>query len=483
MTQHPAAGDEAPAPGKAASDALILGALIFACSLFGIYSAPSGLLAAFWPANAVMLGVLVRRARPATPLDWFIGSAAYILADLFSGEAWLRTILLSGTNLVGIATGYLLFARMKKTDTRLLHPRSMLRFVFVVATAAAGSGVAGMVSNPLLVGGTVFDGFTFWFTTELVNYIALLPALLTMPDITRWLKDHRRRADWPSFTFNEVAPICAFGLSLWLGTQLGGPGVIPYPIPAMLWCALTYSLFTTAGITLFFCMWTLLAISSGYLSIGAAVDTQQAIMSLRVGVTLTALAPLTVASVMVARNELLERLKHAATHDYLTHVLNRNGFLIRVEALLSAPHPVRQQVAVLMLDIDHFKRVNDSYGHAAGDLVLASFARLTQECLRSSDVLGRLGGEEFAVLLPDCNRTDARLIAQRICDAFAQHSVQLDDGTVLGATVSIGVCCEAHTSAAISTMLSAADAALYKAKEQGRNRVELALPGKAAAHA
>jgi diguanylate cyclase (GGDEF)-like protein len=131
-------------------------------------------------------------------------------------------------------------------------------------------------------------------------------------------------------------------------------------------------------------------------------------------------------------------------------------------------------VAVLMMDIDHFKKVNDTYGHDGGDQVLAGFAEVVQGCLRSGDLLGRLGGEEFAVLLPGCLADDAQAIAQRICDAFAAHLFTLKDGRQLRATVSIGACCAPRIESDIAAMLSAADAALYHAKENGRNRVELA---------
>jgi diguanylate cyclase (GGDEF)-like protein len=127
-----------------------------------------------------------------------------------------------------------------------------------------------------------------------------------------------------------------------------------------------------------------------------------------------------------------------------------------------------------MMDIDYFKKVNDTYGHDGGDQVLTSFAAVVQTCLRSGDLLGRLGGEEFAVLLPGCAAPDAQAIAQRICDAFAAHTVTLDDGRQLRNTVSIGACCAPRIENDIAAMLSAADAALYRAKESGRNRVELA---------
>ena len=452
-----------PVAGLDLKDALLVGALVTVCSIFGIYTAPPGVLAAFWPTNAVLIGLLLRRAHPPTAAHWLAATAGYIVADITMGHGWPKTLMLTTTNLMGVSVCYHLLNRMSDDMRGLRHPRSMLRFVLVALCGAAAAGMGGTVIHPALFGGTRVYGFLFWFSTELVNYIAILPMLLTMPDLARRLAGRTRRGDAAGWRIGHLAPLAAFAGSLWLETQLGGPGVISFPIPAMLWCALTYSLFATAGITLLFSMWTLLAIASGMLAIGAAVDTPQAVMSLRVGVTLTALAPLAVASVMVARNELLARLQHAALHDPLTQVLNRGGFMARADHV--------QAQAVLMMDIDYFKKVNDTYGHAAGDEVLIHFARTAAGCLRAGDVLGRLGGEEFAVLLPACAPVDARAIAQRICDAFAAQSVVLEGGVRLHATVSIGLGCRDAPNTPIGTLLSQADAALYSAKHAGRNRV------------
>jgi diguanylate cyclase (GGDEF)-like protein len=451
-------------------DALMMGAIVYACSIVGIYTAVPGVLAAFWPPNAVLVGLLLRRAHPPGPAHWLAAIAGYALADLTMDHSWPKTVMLVCTNFAGIVVCYLLFRRMSADYLALRHPRSMLAFVLVVTAGAAAAGVCGIFIHPVLFGGTALNGFAFWFTTELVCYIAMLPVMLTMPGLARPAGGRKRRSDWPGFY--QVAPLAAFAGSLWLGTVLGGPGVVPYPVPALLWCALTYSLFATAGITLVFSVWTLLAISSGTLVIGASVDSPQAVMSLRVGVILTALAPLTVASVMMARNELLVRLKHAASHDPLTQVLNRGGFLAAAQAVLATPQRMKPPTAVvLMMDIDFFKKVNDTHGHAAGDEVLTAFARLVEGCLRQGDVLGRLGGEEFAVLLPGCALHDGRATAQRVCDAFAARPVALADGTQLRATVSIGVATWDKPGMPVETVLSAADAALYDAKRAGRNRV------------
>lgn len=454
-------------------EALGIGGIVFICSVFGIYTAPLGFLAAFWPTNAVLLGLLLRRSRAPGSMHWIAAIVGYMLGDLTMSHGWAKSTMLTGANLMGVWVCYRMFSRMSADYREFRHPRSMLGFIATVTAGSMAAGVGGILIHPALFGTTPAYGFMIWFSTELVNYIAILPVMLTIPGHPgRWLK-YRRRGDREGMRLNHVAPVLAFAGSLWLGTQLGGPGVIPYPIPAMLWCALTYSMFATAGITLFFSMWTLIAISSGTLIIGANFDSQQAITSLRVGVILTALAPLTVASVMKTQKELLLRLKHAASHDPLTNVLNRGGFMAHVETLFHTPRLSHRPVGVLMMDIDFFKKINDTYGHAGGDAVLTGFARLASGCLRDGDVLGRLGGEEFAVLLPDCSQENALAIAQRICDAFAAHSVTLENFPPVSATVSIGVAHCGKPGAPIEVMLSWADAALYDAKNSGRNRVVL----------
>ncbi|WP_338763229.1 diguanylate cyclase [Massilia sp. METH4] len=451
-------------------DALMVGVIVYACTIFGIYTAQSDTLAGFWPSNAVMVGLLLRKAHPPTPAHWVAAVVGYVLGDAETLQSWPKTVMLTWANMTGVSVCYVLLSRTGEEHRGLRNPGSMVRFVLAVVCGAAAAGVAGFFIHPRLYGGTPTEGFAFWFSTELVNYIAMLPVMLTMPALPRGLARYKRRDDWPSWRVEEIAPLAAFAASLWLGTQLGGPGVIPYPVPAMLWCALTYGPFVTACITLFFSMWTLIAISSGTLPIGVSFDSEQAVMSLRVGVIFTALAPLTVASVMAARNALLARLMHVASHDSLTHALNRGGFMTSAEAVLATPKVTRQPVAVLMMDIDFFKAVNDNHGHAAGDVVLASFASVAQSCLRRGDLLGRLGGEEFAVLLPGCSPEAACAIAQRICDAFAAHPVAVGGDAPLHSTVSIGVACWNKPSISIEAMLGAADSALYAAKKSGRNR-------------
>ena len=168
-------------------------------------------------------------------------------------------------------------------------------------------------------------------------------------------------------------------------------------------------------------------------------------------------------------------LLRIASVDPLTGALNRRSFSERAAAELNRARRFAKPACVLMLDADHFKSVNDRYGHGGGDAVLCALVRAVGETLRPTDLLGRLGGEEFAVLLPDADLESARAVAERIRQRIADLRVPEPGGTI-AFTVSIGAAaCEAQETT-VQPALDRADAALYQAKAQGRNRVVSALP-------
>src|SRR5690606_34817035 len=171
---------------------------------------------------------------------------------------------------------------------------------------------------------------------------------------------------------------------------------------------------------------------------------------------------------MAAREELMQRLLFLSNHDQMTGLLNRSAFLADTANRLDSK--AAKNVAVLMLDIDHFKSINDQYGHAAGDRVLIAFAEILKNNIRKGDAAGRLGGEEFAVFLDGCSSSEAQEVASRINAVFAATPVSLGEGRVVKATVSVGLAMSAWPSE-ISRLLAHADEALYEAKRQGRNLV------------
>lgn len=162
-----------------------------------------------------------------------------------------------------------------------------------------------------------------------------------------------------------------------------------------------------------------------------------------------------------------------ATIDPLTKALNRRAFMRFSERELARFKRDNTHLSALMLDIDHFKKVNDVHGHAAGDHVLSKLVSIAASVLRQEDMIGRLGGEEFAIVLIDSNIEAAARVADRIRLAIKQVKFPSDSGP-FNVSVSIGVSEPLYNEASINDALERADAALYRAKRNGRDRVELA---------
>jgi diguanylate cyclase (GGDEF)-like protein len=158
--------------------------------------------------------------------------------------------------------------------------------------------------------------------------------------------------------------------------------------------------------------------------------------------------------------------------DTLTGVANRRALNERAQVEIAALRRTPGGLAVVMFDVDHFKRVNDTCGHAVGDLVLERIASLAKKFLRPSDLIARLGGEEFALLLPMVGVDEAAAIAERIRAAIAASSVSFATGTVR-VSCSFGVAAFDDRFASIEETLNRADSMLYRAKQNGRDRVEI----------
>lgn len=167
-------------------------------------------------------------------------------------------------------------------------------------------------------------------------------------------------------------------------------------------------------------------------------------------------------------------LQALAYRDPLTGLLNRRHFFERAAEELMRARRHHRPLAILMLDMDHFKHINDRYGHAAGDSTLQIMAAYLSEILRNEDLVARIGGEEFAVLMPDNGLDKARTVAERLRVSIAEHGIPTEEDEIF-CTVSVGIAIVSHTDNCIEDALRRADAALYRAKAGGRNRVETEL--------
>jgi diguanylate cyclase (GGDEF)-like protein len=174
----------------------------------------------------------------------------------------------------------------------------------------------------------------------------------------------------------------------------------------------------------------------------------------------------------VEREQLVEQLRQASSVDYLTGILNRREFVARAQQQLAASRRRDWSVALIVFDIDHFKSINDRFGHVVGDLALVQIAALAQQEFRTTDTLARYGGEEFVVLVADCDVESARMLADRLKESIAKAVFKTLDHERYSVTASFGLAAApARDVSDIDTLFQSADQALYIAKAQGRNQV------------
>jgi diguanylate cyclase (GGDEF)-like protein len=169
------------------------------------------------------------------------------------------------------------------------------------------------------------------------------------------------------------------------------------------------------------------------------------------------------------------RLQHLASHDPLTGLLNRGAFEAELERAIAFAKRYELETALVIIDIDHFKLVNDTYGHRAGDAALQRLADLMRKRLRTTDVIGRLGGDEFAVILPGIEPGQARRVAGEILSALRNDRRVRVGSEVVALTASAGVARIGRGDVSTQDLLGEADSALYEAKQAGRDGVAEAI--------
>ncbi len=175
---------------------------------------------------------------------------------------------------------------------------------------------------------------------------------------------------------------------------------------------------------------------------------------------------------MVGNEAARRELEQLANRDGLTGLLNRRHFMLNAATEISRAQRYQRPVAVAIGDLDFFKRLNDTYGHAAGDVVLRTFAKMLSPSVRHSDLVCRYGGEEFAFLFPESTVAQAHVLVERFRQLLAESDIQLANGLLVRITISIGLADASHCS--LEAALQRADFALYEAKRLGRNRVIVA---------
>jgi len=375
------------------------------------------------------------------------------------------------SNLGAVATVWLLLSRLPRPHRRMRSPHGVLGvFGACAAGAAVAASLACVMAAPWFEQ-SLRSTWLAWFSEQFSTGVLVLPVLLTAPSVRALVRSGAQAI--------RLAPLLMLLASLALSIAFGGPGAIAFPIAALLWCAWTYSPFLVSLLTLTTGSTLIVAVAQNlmHFSVPQSQTGVTTLMSARLGIAMLVLGPLVVACVSQANRSLLARLAHQATIDHLTGVLTRSAFTRRANALLDSrqKHAQALPLTLMMLDIDHFKSINDRHGHAVGDQVLRQFARTLQDQLHDGELLARMGGEEFVVMLPGLAPERATFTAERLRRAVQDlHLAQRD--ARLQITVSIGLygCAADIAAPSLDELMARADEALYRAKAHGRNRVEQA---------
>lgn len=459
-----------PAQSRLLSYAILF-CLTLALTLGGILARPIESLSLFWPVNAVLAGVLLRYPRKATPIGFALVWLAMVLADLATGSAWAPALWFNLCNLGVVVTLWAILSRLPRLHRRMRTPQGVLS---VFGACAAGAMVAATLASVMATPWfqqSLWATWLAWFSEQFSTSVLVLPVLLTAPSSRALV----RSGGYPVRLAQLLVLLGSLGLSI----VFGGPGAIAFPIAALLWCAWTYSPFLVSLLTLTAGSTLIVAVAQNlmHFSVPQSQSGVTTLMSARLGIAMLVLGPLVVACVSQANRSLMARLAHQASIDHLTGVLTRSAFSRRANALLDSrqQHAPALPLTLMMLDIDHFKSINDLHGHAVGDQVLRQFAMTLQEHLHDGELLARMGGEEFVVVIPGLAPERALFTAERLRRAVQDLHVAQGDAR-LQITVSIGLAgCAADAPApSLDQLLASADQALYRAKAHGRNRIEQA---------
>lgn len=368
-------------------------------------------------------------------------------------------------------------------DVKLGTPRSVLGFLLVVTGSAFAAALGGL--SVLAATGTPNSGLdanlVAWAVGDLVSVVCLGPIFAAICDwgarclglpTSGWLDGLGRlgTATGPLSTFvlkllASIAGALALGaLDARLGLRAPVALLVYLLIVPLAWIAHTEGAFRTLGAVA--ALATTVATGAAVLGSEARAFDFQAAMITIAG---TCLFNLTVPK-LYADNR---RLMDLVTYDQLTGAFTRPVFLELAERELQRARRGRTPLAVVAMDLDHFKAVNDTYGHGVGDRVLARTGALCRGVLRSDDLFGRLGGEEFAILLPATGADEARLVTERLRRALADADWRATtrSGPV---TASFGVAAVEQQEDTLAAALERADRALYAAKAAGRNAVRAA---------
>lgn len=462
---------------------MLAGLLYLALAALTIHLTSNGRdIATLWPANAVLLAILMRRE----PRQWCeilaAGFLANVLANLITRGTVAAPLMYGLMNIIEVAVAALIFRYSRVDSSPLTNPSALVRFVFGAGLVAPiVSGVGGAATATLVFGQPFGSSFTTWFWADSLGLLIFTPFCLSLFDgeYVRCFRERSmsQRAEVAGLhLITIVAALTVFHTSQPLLFALFPPVMLVTFRAGQLGTQISVLLVATIG-----------AIATmhgqGPVSLAGPDSTDQAVyFQTFLAILLLSCLPMTAGlSARATRTKQLtetERSLHRekadlarqASTDVLTGLLNRAGFAAAMdEALAGAAGSSSWLIAI---DIDHFKQVNDRYGHQVGDEALIWVSSVLRSVLRQDDVLGRLGGDEFLLLLTGSSNEEARAICDRLV-AGVSAAPRYIGGDYLHLSISCGAA-KATPDHRPADLVRCADEALYRAKAAGRDRAFIA---------
>lgn len=418
-------------------------------------------LSLFWPLNGVMAGVFARYVWLNRLHYYAVSYVAMLVYDAMTTQWGWVSIVINLSNMVFIITVARLVARDKQLGKNKYEPVSALRlfnYCLIAALLCALVGVNGSDSIDSLSFGPLLAD---WFSEQFSTGVLIVPCMLTLalPRIV------------PRFKAEQLMPIVALIISVIASVVIGGAGSLAFPLPALIWCAVRYTPQVTCLLTFVTGAVEIVLVANSVINIAVASPFSiPQMFSARLGIATMAICPIMVSFSVAAINSLMKQVAQRADFDFLTQVYSRSGLY---EALKKTELRGTQHITVMLLDIDYFKSINDSFGHECGDKVLSVFAKHVQKIVGNQGLVARMGGEEFAVVVPSLNAQEGLLLAEKIRKAVALHPFDWQQKT-LYLTVSIGIGSGATRFETLTEvfdkLMVEADECLYRSKKEGRNR-------------
>ena len=426
-------------------------------------------LSVFWPVNAVDAALIYRLRLARKPICYIVAYAALVIQNSLSW-GWLpATFTLNAANIVFI---FVLAEMLTRSKTVNQDKDDIAAFFHVILACFVASVICAAVGAPLQQGTTfaepnIGQALFSWFSEQFFTAMICLPILLS---VSGTLKPRRTALSW-----KNTLPLLSLLVSQGLSLMIGPFAILLLTLPALTWCAVVYPLWLVQTITL--CTGCLLLIMASLhlpMILGIWGHSLTYLLAfLRLCIAAGIFSPLLMAIYAGNIRRLNLRLKKQASYDFLTNTLSRYG----LSEVLNQYSATRQYhdagVNMMLIDADHFKKINDNFGHACGDEVLKHIAAIINETVPTPRLVSRIGGEEFVVVCfgyaPPVFYALADTVRRAICDSPFSHARQ--DVSV---TISIGVAHAEHPSPDLEKtvwgLFPLADENLYTAKREGRNR-------------